>query len=220
MDNLDNIKLGSFDFYQPQRYPRRFLFIALMSIAFVMVVPSQHTTNRSVIMKNLMERQNQRDTALKNLIPCIVPFIEEYFEYSNRIAFLLPDVLQDVSAVIESLMNKLNVTSAIYTLNVNTTSVTETYDALANVVLLSESGIVLEANNSSFANYCEHNCNFIIVLTNQFTDEESFLIEAGTFVQQMSLRSIFKLEILALVGDSVLLASSLPVWTKDRKSTR
>lgn len=213
MDNLDNIKLGSFKFYPQPHYPRRFFFIALMSIAFVMVVPSQHTTDRSVILKNFMERQNQRDTALKYLIPCTATFIEEYFEYSAQISFLLPDVLQDVSAVVESLMNKLRVTSAIYTLNVNLTNVMETYDALANVVILSESGIVLEANNSSFINYCEHDCSFIIVLTNQFTDKESFLIEADTLVQQ--LRSIFKLEILASVGDSVLLASSLPVRTNE-----
>ncbi|XP_024886984.1 uncharacterized protein LOC112464300 [Temnothorax curvispinosus] len=207
-----NIKLNSFDFHRSQDfYSRRVFFIVLITISFATGLPSRRTTDRSVILKNFMERQNQRDEASKYLIPCTAKFIEEYFEYPDRISLLLPDMLQDISVVIETLMNELRITSAIYTLNVSLTNVMETYDALTNVVILSESGITLEANDSSFVNDCEHDCNFIIVLTNLFTDEESFLIEAGTLVQQMSLGSIFKLEILASVGDSVLLASSLPV---------
>jgi len=208
---MDNIKLDLFDFYQSQDYSRRVFFIALMSIVFITVVPLQRTTDRSVILKNFMEHQNQRDKAFKYLIPCTATFIEEYFEYPDRILLLLPDVPQDISDVIEPLMNELRVASAIYVLNVSLMNVMETHDALANVVILLESGITLEANDSSFVNYCEHECNFIIVLTNLFTDQESFLIEAGMLVQQMSSQSIFMLEILASVGDSVLLVSSLPV---------
>lgn len=207
--NMD-IKLDSFDFGRPQDFPpRHVFFIVLISITFVTVAPSRCMTDRSVILKNFMEHQSQRDKAFKYLIPCTATFIEEYFTDSNRILFLLPDMLQDISLVTESLMNELHIASAIYTLNVSLTDVMETNDALTTVVILLESGIALEVNDS-FVNNCER-CNFIIVLTNLFTDKESFLIEAGTLVKQMSLRSIFKLEILASVGDSVLLASSFPV---------
>lgn len=206
---MGNIKI---DFYRPQDfYQRRVFFIVLISMVFVTVVSSRHMTDQFVILKNFMKRQNQRDEVSKYLIPCTAIFIEEYFEYPDRISFLLPDTSQDISVVIEPLMKELRITNAIYTLNVSLMNVMETYDALTNVVILSKSGITLETNDSSFVYYCEYGCNFIIVLTNLFTDEESFLIEAGTLVQQMSLQSIFKLEILASVGDSVLLASSLPV---------
>lgn len=212
---MDNIKLASFDFYWPQAYLRRVFLIVLISVAFVTVISLQHT-DRSVILKNFMERQNQRDKVFKYLIPCTATFIEEYFEYPDQISFFLPNVLRDISDVVKPLMNELRVTSAIYTLNISLMlNITETYNALTNVVILSESGIAFEVNDSFFVNYCEYDCNFIIVLTNLFTDKESFLIEAGTFVQQMSLQSIFKLEILAPVGDSVLLASILPVRTNE-----
>lgn len=201
--NMDNMKLNSFDFC-----PRHVFFIML--IAFVTVVPSQcMIDDRSVILKNLMERQNQHDEASKYLIPCTATFIKEYFENPDRILLLLPDMQQDITT--EALMNELHIMSTIYTLNVSLINVMETMnvsDDLTNVVILLESGIEMN-DSSSFV--CEHHCNFIIVLTNLFTDKESFLIEAGTLVQQMSPRSIFKLEILASVGDSVLLASSLPV---------
>lgn len=180
-------------------------------MVFVTVVSSRRMTDQSVILKNFMKRQNQRDEASKYLIPCTATFIKEYFEYPNEISLLLPDMSQDISVLIEPLMNELHITNAIYTLNVSLINVMEMYDVMTNVVILSKSGITLEVNDSSFVNYCEHECNLIIVLTNLFTDEESFLIEASTLVQQMSLQSIFKLEILASVGDSVLLASSLPV---------
>ncbi|KYN40825.1 hypothetical protein ALC56_04715, partial [Trachymyrmex septentrionalis] len=152
---------------------------------------------------------------LNYLIPCTATFIEEYFDHPEQISFLLPDVLEDVSAVIELLMNELRVTSVTYSLNVSLMNKMETYDTLTNVVILLENGIAFETNNFSFLNDCEYNCDFIVVLTNLFADEESFLIEADTLVQQMSLRSIFKLQILASVGDSVLRASSLSVRTND-----
>ncbi|XP_070519819.1 uncharacterized protein [Cardiocondyla obscurior] len=158
-----------------------------------------------------MDYQKQRDEVFRYLIPCAAKFIDEYFESPLRISFLLPDTLKDIAVVIESLTKELCIPNVIYTLNVSLTSTTETSDALTNVVILSESGIILEASNSSFVSNCEYDCHFIIVLTNPFTDKESFLMEAGLLVQQMSLESIFKLEILASVGDSVLLASSLPV---------
>lgn len=211
---MNNIKLDSFNFCRPQDfYPRHVVFFMLLIfIVFVTVVPSRCivTTDRSIILKNFMEHQNQRNKAFKYLIPCTAALVKDYFGYPNRILFLLPDKLQDISLVAESLMNELHVTSAIYTLDVNLTNVMETHDALTTVVILLESGIAVEMNNS-FVNNCEYDCDFIIMLTNQFADKESFLIEADTLVKQMSPRSIFKLEILASVGDSVLLASSLPV---------
>lgn len=211
--NMDNIK---FDFHQLQDYSRCVFFITLMFIAFVTTVSSQRTIDRSVISKNFMERQNQCDKALKYLIPCTATFIEEYFDHPEQISFLLLDVLQDVSDVIEPLMNELSVTSVTYALNyVNLTNEKDAYDALTNVVILLENGIAFKTNDSFFVDYCEYDCNFIVVLTNLFADEESFLIEVGTLVQQMSLRSIFKLQILASVGDSVLRASSLPVRNND-----
>ncbi|KYN00214.1 hypothetical protein ALC62_09009 [Cyphomyrmex costatus] len=169
----------------------------------------------NIILKNFTERRNQRDKALKYLIPCTVTFIKEYFENPEQITLLLPNVLEDVSDVIEPLTNALYVTSVAYELNVYLMNKMEIYDALTNVVVLLENGIAFEVNNFSFVNYCEHNCNFIVVLTNLFADKESFLIEAGTLVQQMSLQSIFELQILASVGDSVLLASSLSVRTNE-----
>ena len=203
-----------FDFHLLQNYSRCVFFITLMFITFVTMVSSQRRTDQSIISKNFTERQNQCNKALNYLIPCTVTFIKEYFEYPEQISFLLPDVLQDVSDVAELLMNELHVTSVTYTLNVSLNDM-ETYDTLTNVVILLENGIAFETNNSSFVNHCEYNCDFIVVLTDLFADEESFLIEAGTLVQQMSLRSIFKLQILASVGDSVLRASSLSVRTND-----
>lgn len=212
---MDNIKLDTFGFFRPRDFsPRRIVFTVLISIAFVTVVSAGRVTGGSVILKKIVDHQNQRDVS-KYLIPCTATFIEEYFESPDQISFFLPDMWRDHSVTIKLLMNKLCIPNVIYTLNVSLINVAETYDALTNVVILSETGIALEANDSSFINYCEHDCNFIIVLTNLFTDEESFLTEAGTLVQQMSLRSIFRLEILASVGDSVLHASSLPVWINE-----
>lgn len=210
MNRLD-IKLDSFDFCRPPRQDlsRRVFFIVLVSIVFIIVVPSRCMTDRSVNLKDVMEHQNQRAKAFKYLIPCTATFIQKYFTYTNRILFLLPDMLQDISLVTELLMNELRITSAIYSLNVHRTNIMERNDALTTVVILLDSGIALEMNDSLVDN-CEH-CNFLIVLTNLLTDKESFLVKAGTLVEEMSLRSIFELEILASVGDSVLLASSLPV---------
>ncbi|XP_012532495.1 uncharacterized protein LOC105834503 [Monomorium pharaonis] len=219
---MNNIKLEPFgrniklNFHRVQDCPHRTFLIALTSVAFVTVILSQHTSDQSVILKNFMKHQNQRDKVFKYLTLCTATFIKEYFEDLDQISFFLPDVLpDDISDVVEPLMNDLRVTRTIYILNVSQINVTDTYNILTNVVILSESGIALEVNDSSFINYCEYDCNFVIVLTNLFNDKESFLMEAGIFVQQMSLRSIFKLEILASVGDSVLLASSLPVRTNE-----
>ncbi|XP_025075258.1 uncharacterized protein LOC112552939 [Pogonomyrmex barbatus] len=212
--NTDKIRLDSFSFLRSEDHPRCFLFVMLMSIAFVRVVPLQRAGDQSGILKDVMDRQSQRDKSSRYLIPCTATFIEEYFEYPEQISFLLPDALQDISDVVELLMNKLRITSAIYTLNVSL-NVAKTHDALTNAVILSESGIALDTNDSSFVNNCEYDCNFIIVLTSLFTDKESFLTEAATLVQQLSPRSIFKLAILASVGDTVLFASSLPVRTNE-----
>ncbi|KAL6446250.1 hypothetical protein ACFW04_001098 [Cataglyphis niger] len=204
------IRLGLFDFYQPQNF-RFFFLIILISATSAIVTSLQRSSDKSILWKNFVEEQNQREKSSR-LISCAVPFIEEYFEYSDRISLLVSDLLDDASALIKPLMTKLPVSGTVYSLSyVEPTDALETYDVSKNIVILSRSAITLEKNYSYFANYCKRECSFVIMLTNLFADEESFLIEAGEIVEQMSLHYIFKLAILALIEESVLLVGSIPI---------
>lgn len=207
-----NIKLGLLDFYQPQGFLNRFSFlIILISVVSAIVTPLQRVTNRRILWKNLAEDQNQRENSSR-LISCAVPFIEEYFEFSDQISLLVSDTLDDASALIKQLINKLPVSGTVYALsNSESTDILETYDVSENIVILSKSVINLEKNSSYFVDYCKRQCSFVIMLTNLLADEESFLLEASVIVEQMSLlQSMFKLAILALIEESVLLAGSIP----------
>lgn len=206
------IRLGLFDFYQPQNFPSRFFFlIILISATSAIVTSLQRSTDKRILWKNFVEEQNQREKSSR-LISCAVPFIEEYFEYSDRISLLVSDLLDDASALIKPLMTELPVSGTVYSLSyVEPTNALETYDVSKNIVILSKSAITLEKNYSYIADYCKHECSFVIMLTSLFADEESFLIEAGEIVEQMSLQFIFKLAILALIEESVLLAGSIPI---------
>ncbi|XP_050449035.1 uncharacterized protein LOC126850261 [Cataglyphis hispanica] len=206
------IRLGLFDFYQPQNFPSRFFFlIILISATSAIVTSLQRSTDKRILWKNFVEEQNQREKSSR-LISCAMPFIEEYFEYSDQISLLVSDLLDDASALIKPLMTKLPVSGTVYSLSyVEPTDELETYDVSKNIVILSKSAITLEKNYTYFANYCKRECSFVIMLTNLFADEESFLIEAGEIIEQMSLHYIFKLAILALIEESVLLAGSIPI---------
>lgn len=206
--NID-IRLSLFNFHQLQDYSRRFfLFIILISTAFAIV--TQRATEGRVLWKNLVEDDNKREKSSR-LISCAVPFIEEYFEYSDRISLLVSDMLEDASTFIKPLMNELPVSGTVYALANESIDVIETYDISDNIVVLSNSAITLETNYSCFVDYCKHKCSFVIMLTNLLADEESFLIEANMIIKQLSLQSMFKLAILALIEESVLLAGSIPI---------
>lgn len=209
--NIDT-RLGLFDFYQSQDFPNRFSFlIILISAVSAIVTPLQRSTDGRILWKNFVEEQNQREKSSR-LITCAVPFIEEYFEYADQISFLVSVLLDDASAFLKPLMTELPISSTIYSLSfVEPTDALETYDVSENIVILAKSAITLETNYSYFVDYCKNECAFIIMLTNLFVDEESFLIQAGEIVEQMSLQSMFKLAILALIEESVLLASSIPI---------
>lgn len=205
----------SLDFYQSQRFLNRFFFlIILISVVSAIMTPLQRVTDRRILRKNLAKDQNQREKS-STLISCAVPFIEEYFEFSDRISLLISDTLDDAPALIKLLINKLPVSGTVYELsNAESTDelkILETYAVSENIVILSKSEINLEKNSSYFVDYCKRQCSFVIMLTNLLADEESFLIEANVIVEQMSLlQSIFKLAILALIEESVLLAVSIP----------
>lgn len=203
------IRLSLFD--QPQNFPSRFFFlIILISTTSAIVTSLQHSTDERILWKNFVEEQNEREKSSR-LISCAVPFIEEYFEYSDRISLLVSDLL-DASALIKPLMTELPVSGTVYSLSyVELTDALKTYDVSENIVILSKSAITLEKNYSYFADYCKRECSFVIMLTSLFADEESFLIEAGEIIEQMSLQFIFKLAILALIEESVLLAGSIPI---------
>lgn len=209
--NIDT-RLVLFDFYQPQDFPNRFSFlIILISVVSAIVTPLQRSTDGRILWKNFVEEQNQREKSSR-LITCAVPFIEEYFEYADRISFLVSVLLDDASAFLKPLMTELPISSTVYSLSfVEPIDALETYDVSENIVILAKSAITLETNYSYFVDYCKSECAFIIMLTNLFVDEESFLIQAGEIVEQMSLQSVFKLAILALIEESVLLASSIPI---------
>ncbi|XP_067209245.1 uncharacterized protein [Linepithema humile] len=207
---MDNVKLNLLDFNRSQGCLHRLFFITLISTAVSIVVPLQLMTEQSIILKNLVARQNQRDKS-SGLISCTTTFIDEYYEDADRISLLLPNDLQDTSDLIEPFMKELRTDIAIYTLTLEQVDMMETYDISANAVILTESAIALERNNFSFTDSYQLDGDFVIALTNSFTNEESFLTEANTLVLQMWQRSIFKLVILAPVNDSILLADSLPV---------
>ncbi|CAL1674016.1 unnamed protein product [Lasius platythorax] len=209
--NIDII-LGLFDFYQPQGYPRRFSFlIMLISAASAIVTPLQRATDGRILWKNLVEDHNQREKSSR-LISCAVPFIEDYFEYSDQISLLVSDMVDDASALIKPLMNELPVSGTVYALsNEEPIDVIKPYDISENIVILAKSAITLEKNYSYFVDYCKHECSFVIMLTNLMADEESFLIEASVIIEQLSLQSMFKLAILASIEESVLFAGSIPI---------
>lgn len=206
-----NIKL---DFYQPQGFLNHFFFlIILISAVSAIVTPLQRATDGRILWKNLAEDQNQREKSSR-LISCAVPYIEEYFEFSDRISLLVSDMLDDAPTLIKLLINELPVSGTVYALsNAEPADLLETYDVSENVVILSKSAISLETNSSYFVDYCKRQCCVVIMLTNLLADEESFLIEASMIVEQMSLLhvSMFKLAILALIEESVLLAGSIPI---------
>ncbi|XP_072759197.1 uncharacterized protein [Anoplolepis gracilipes] len=209
------------EFYQPQGILSRFLFLIILIAAVCSIVtPSrydaaqlqQYATDGRILWKNLMEVQNEREQSSR-LISCAAPFIMEYFEYADRISLLVSSMLEDASALIKSLMNELPyVSGTVYSLsNEKPTDILDTYDVSENIVILAKKAITLETNYSHFINYCKHECTFVIMLTNQLDNEESFLIEALAIVELMSLQPMFKLAILALTEESVLLANSIPI---------
>lgn len=205
---MDKIKIDLFDNSYVLHRPRNpsFCFRLIILVFVVFVVLSE----QSIILGNIKERENHRDKSLK-LIPCTVTFIEKYFEYPDRISLFLPDAVQNISDFVEPFVSELRTQSSVYTLNAGIIDITETYDSSTDTVILSENAIALERNDSYFMNYCRRDCDIVIVLTSPFNDEESFLAEADLLVQQMWSQSIFKLAILASVGDSVLSAGSLPI---------
>ncbi|XP_029167619.1 uncharacterized protein LOC114938049 [Nylanderia fulva] len=203
-----NIRPSLFNFYR-QDYPRCFFFfIILISAAFAIV--TQHETDGRILWKNLVKNHNQREKSSR-LVSCAVPFIMEYFEYSDRMSLLISDMLEDASALIKPLMNELPVSSTVYALANESMEVIETYDISENIVVLSNSATTLETNNSCFVDYCKHECSFVIMLTNLLVDEESFLIETNMIIERLSLQSMFKLAILAVIEESILVAGSIPI---------
>ncbi|EFN69324.1 hypothetical protein EAG_01064 [Camponotus floridanus] len=183
-----------------------------MSAVSAIVTSLQRATDGRILWKTLAEDQNQREKSSK-LISCAVPYIQEYFEFSDRISLLVSDTLDDAPTLIKLLINELPVSGTVYALsNAEPTDLLKTYDLSENVVILSKSAITLETNSSYFIDYCKGRCSVVIMLTNLLADEESFLIEARVIVEQMSLlQSMFKLAILALIEESVLLAGSIPI---------
>lgn len=201
---MHNVKLDSFDCDRSQNYARNLLFVTLLSVAVCAIV----TADRSLTLQNFVKRTKRLDSSSR-LTHCTGTFIEQYFEDSDRISVLLPQ--QNASDLVEMLMKELYARNAsVYTFNMQLTDKMTKYDA-STIIIPLESLIALEGTDFSFTNYCNRDCNIAVVLTNPFDDEESFLNDVGTLTQEMWLRSILKLAILASVGDAVLFAERLMV---------
>lgn len=201
------MKLGTLDSYRSRnRETRRFFLITLIPAAFI--VSLQRTAARSVVFENITRDQQQRGES-SELVPCIAAFVDEYFDHPERISLWLPDESRDIPDLVQPLLSELYTRSAVYMSNVGMMDIIEMHNVSASTVILSKSATALDENDICFTNYCKRNCNFAIALTSPFIDETDFLTAVDALIQRICLRSIFKLTILAPVGDSVLLAGSL-----------
>lgn len=208
---MDDTKWSRFGSYRETgAYTRGFWFVILISSVSTIVTPleAQRMSGQSIISKEIMGRQqDQRDDS--SLLSCLMAYIEDYFDMPDWVSIVLPDDLGDIPDLTELFMSELRRKGkAVYTLNVGNLSVIKTYDGAADPIILAENASVLEGKDICLANHCKHDCDFMIVLTMPFDDEESFLAEVDKLTQGLCLRSIFELVILALVGDSAVIAGS------------
>lgn len=226
---MNNMILGLLDPCRSRNYLRGLFLVILIFTSHTIVISLQQNTtnNRSIIIDKFLRRQQQYDKS-STLISCIVTFINEYFDYPNRILFLLPDLLRDIPDLVKSLVSELHASSAVvmYLLNGrNTMNATlRIYEGTSvSIAILSETAITVDTSELGFKNICKRHCNFLIILTELYNDKKIFLTSAETLIQRIWSRSILKLTILASVRDTVLFVSTnfftrtskLPVSTSE-----
>jgi len=206
-------ELGSFDSNRSENHLRCLLFVILMFAVRAIVIQSLQAEQLITLAKGPME--SAQSNISSTLAPCASVFIDEYFEDPDPISLLLPEVPRSAADFVETLMKQLHVSSSVYLLDARyLTDTTPKYDDISstNVVILLDSAVALEDGDLSFANYCGRDCNFTIVLTSSFDDQESFLSDAGLLTQGMWLRSILDFAILASLEDeTVLFAESFAI---------
>lgn len=134
--------------------------------------------------------------------------MDEYFEVPGWVSIVLPDELWNTPDFAGPFMSELRKKITIYTLSMGMIGMIKTYEGAADPIILSENASGLVGKDICLANHCKHDCDFMIVLTRPFADEESFLAEADELIRPLCLRSIFELVILALVGDSAVIVGS------------
>jgi len=170
------------------------------------------TSRRVIFAEGPIELARSNTSSI--LAPCTSAFIDEYFEDPDPVSLLLPEVSRSAADFVETLMKQLHVRSSVYLLDTRyLTNITPKQNDISstNVIILLESA-VFEEGDLSFTNYCGRDCNFTIVLTSPFDNQESFLSDAGLLTQEMWLRSILKFAILASLGnETILFAESLAI---------
>ncbi|EFN84439.1 uncharacterized protein LOC112589762 [Harpegnathos saltator] len=204
---MDDTRPSCFGCYRETGgYTRGFLLVALISA--VSIVQPQRMFDRSIIFKELVERRQQERDEFSRFIPCTKAFIDEYFDHPGYVSLVLPNEPRDIPDFAEPLISELRGRSMIYTLNVGMINVIEMYEDDLNGIILTKNASALGEKDICLANYCKHDCDFVIALTEPFVDEANFLADADELIRRLCLRSIFELAILAMVGDSAVIAGS------------
>ncbi|CAD1470742.1 unnamed protein product [Heterotrigona itama] len=183
-----------------------FLFLSTFSHA---IVSRGYSGSRRLIVQGVTNEENQREEFLP-AIPCVKSFLLEHIGNENKTSLVVIDDEEDINDIIKPLVVSLHANFSFFR---HAAQVDFGLQFSPNKHALST--IIVMQNASSFKNSyyvidpCERDCPFVIVLTNSFQDEETFLEQAAVLTQSMWLRRIYTVVILGRVGDSVFAAGSV-----------
>lgn len=176
--------------------------LLLVALACLVVAARSRSPGREMLYQKIAKIQERRDEMSKAL-PCITSFIAEYFRRASQISLVLPDAIEDAPEFAVKLLSELHAQSTVYTLTLSNMNRIQTENEWADAILLSDNARSFEKQEICITDYCKRTCRFVIVLTGRFADTTSYLKEAGVLLQWVCMRSLSKLAILALVGDTV-----------------
>ncbi|XP_076229490.1 uncharacterized protein LOC143175238 [Nomia melanderi] len=161
--------------------------------------------DRGLITKTISVNDEHRMTFLDS-IPCIKSFLKKHIREPSRSVLITIEDDTDLQEIVWPL----------YTwLKGNFAFLTHSPEVDFEIPSLALSAILLMPRANSLENQfyildpCDRGCFYTVILVTKFEDEETFLADADFLARSMWNRRISILAILAKVGDSTLLASSL-----------
>lgn len=154
-------------------------------------------------------KKHAEEYELSKTIPCLLKFVDRYFEFLySRIPVLLPENATDTLALSRLYLSALQQIASIYVFSGDVDGSSDHQNSINGIIILKDHEELLTLGHT-LINLCGRDCNYLMVLTRTFADQESFLSECARMVPELWLRRIANVVFLSAVGDTVLVSRSL-----------
>ncbi|KAI4485575.1 hypothetical protein M0802_012712 [Mischocyttarus mexicanus] len=162
--------------------------------------------DRSLIITDTMNRYTKSHQDLQ-WISCVMSYLEDHSNYST-IFLMSNSSFEDNYVNTDLLVHIFQAEIAMYTLN-NNKNLNKSKEVSSVIVVIENLEDLERKNCSNYLKICAYElCNFVIISSKMFENEDNFLEEADNIQQFLWLEQVSKIVILGSTRDTVLLAAT------------